>query len=78
MHAIRRGHAYQMCKKVFRWFMGRDREDIPPGIQQSTTMAGGLWKEGVAPFGKRDQLGMDVGGREGTLSLPTRVRSPSF
>jgi NADPH2:quinone reductase len=42
--------------------LGGHREDIPPGIEQSTTMAGSLWKE-LTPLGERDRLGMGVGGR---------------
>lgn len=43
--------------------LGGHREDIPDGIQQSTTMAGSLWKE-LRPLGKRDRLGMGTGGRD--------------
>ncbi|KAH6671972.1 hypothetical protein B0J14DRAFT_564565 [Halenospora varia] len=39
------------------------REDIPKGIEQSTTMAGSLWKE-LMPLSKRDRLGMRVGGKD--------------
>jgi NADPH2:quinone reductase len=43
--------------------LGGHREDIPPGIEQSTTMAGSLWKE-LKPLGENDKLGMGVGGRD--------------
>ncbi|KAE9370700.1 GroES-like protein [Stipitochalara longipes BDJ] len=43
--------------------LGGHREDIPQGIEQSTTMAGSLWKE-LTPVGERDRLGMGVGGRD--------------
>jgi NADPH2:quinone reductase len=43
--------------------LGGHREDIPPGIEQSTTMAGSLWKE-LTPLGERDRLGMGVAGRD--------------
>jgi NADPH:quinone reductase len=43
--------------------LGGHREDIPPGIEQSTTMARSLWKEST-PFGERDHLGMGAGGKD--------------
>jgi len=42
--------------------LGRHRDDIPPGIERSTTMAGSLWKE-LTPQRERNRLGMGVGGR---------------
>ena len=42
--------------------LGGHREDIPLGIEQSTTMAESLWKE-LTPLGERDRLGMGVGER---------------
>ncbi|CZR64152.1 related to NADPH:quinone reductase and related Zn-dependent oxidoreductases [Phialocephala subalpina] len=43
--------------------LGGHREDIPEGIEQSTTMVGSLWKE-LQPLGKKDRLGMGVGGKD--------------
>ena len=43
--------------------LGGHRRDIPEGIEQSTTMAGSLWKE-LIPLGERDRLGMGVRGRD--------------
>jgi NADPH:quinone reductase len=45
------------------FLLGGHRADIPPGIEQSTTMAGSLWKE-LTPLGERDKLGMGVGGKD--------------
>lgn len=43
--------------------LGGHREDIPDGIEQSTTMAGSLWKE-LTPLSKKDRLGMGAGGKD--------------
>jgi NADPH2:quinone reductase len=43
--------------------LGGHRADIPKGIQQSTTMAGSLWKA-LQPLGEKDKLGMGVGGKD--------------
>ena len=43
--------------------LGGHREDIPDGIEQTTTMAGSLWKE-LTPLGERDRLGMGAGGKD--------------
>ncbi|KAF4636979.1 hypothetical protein G7Y89_g1118 [Cudoniella acicularis] len=45
------------------WVLGGHRDDIPEGIEQSTTMAGSMWKE-LTPLGKRDRLGMGAGGKD--------------
>jgi NADPH:quinone reductase len=43
--------------------LGGHREDIPKGIEQSTTMAGSLWKE-LKARGEKDRLGMGVGEKD--------------
>lgn len=43
--------------------LGGHRDDIPEGIEQTTTMAGSLWKE-LAATGEKDRLGMGMGGRD--------------
>ncbi|KIM96694.1 hypothetical protein OIDMADRAFT_148006 [Oidiodendron maius Zn] len=50
-----------MAKVTF--VLGGYRHDIPDGVQQSTTMAGSLWK-GLKPIGERDRLGMGSGGKD--------------
>lgn len=43
--------------------LGGHRDDIPEGIEQSTTMAGSLWKT-LTPRGEKDKLGMGAGGKD--------------
>jgi hypothetical protein len=52
----------------------RHRDDIPPGIEQITTMAGSLWKE-LTPQGEGDRLGMGIGGRDFGFAYSRLVRN---
>jgi len=45
------------------WVLGGHRAEIPEGIEQTTTMAGSLWKE-LTPLGEKDRLGMGIGGKD--------------
>jgi NADPH:quinone reductase-like Zn-dependent oxidoreductase len=43
--------------------LGGYRDDIPAGVQQSTTMVGSFWR-GLTPVSERDKLGLGAGGKD--------------